>query len=82
MYKVLLHNDNYTSMEFVVLILEQVFHRSGPEAERIMLEVHRGGVGVAGIYTKEVAETKLAIVHTLARQHEFPLKCTVEPVYF
>jgi ATP-dependent Clp protease adaptor protein ClpS len=80
MYKVLLHNDNYTSMEFVVLILEQVFHRSESEAQRIMMEVHRGGVGVAGIYTKEIAETKVAVVQTLARQHEFPLRCTVEPL--
>ena len=80
MYKVLLHNDNYTSMEFVVLILEQVFHRSETEAQRIMMEVHRGGIGVAGIYTKEVAETKVAVVQALARQHEFPLKCTVEPI--
>ena len=67
-------------MEFVVLILEQVFHRNETDAQRIMMEVHRGGIGVAVIYTKEVAETKVAVVAALARQHEFPLKCTVESI--
>ena len=79
MYKVLLHNDDYTTMEFVVQILQSVFHRSHTEATAIMLHVHRNGVGVAGVYTYEVAETKVAIVDAVARQHEFPLKCTLEP---
>jgi len=79
MYKVLLLNDDYTTMEFVVLILETVFGKSRPEAERVTLNVHQQGSGIAGIYTKEVAETKIALVHQLSRQHEYPLKCVMEP---
>lgn len=79
MFKVLLLNDDYTSMEFVVLVLETVFHKESPEAQRIMLAVHQQGMGTAGVYTKEIAETKIAIVHHLARQNQFPLKCTMEP---
>ncbi len=78
MYKVLLHNDDYTTMEFVVQILQIVFHRSPAEATAIMLHVHRNGIGVAGVYTYEVAETKIAIAEAMARQHDFPLKCTME----
>ena len=78
MYKVLLHNDDYTTMEFVVEILQGVFQRSHTEATQIMLHVHRNGVGVAGVYTYEVAETKVAIVDAMARRHEFPLQCTME----
>jgi len=78
MYKVLLHNDDYTTMEFVVHVLETVFHRSRVEAAHIMLHVHRNGLGVAGVYTYEVAETKVAIVEALARRHEYPLKCTMD----
>ena len=78
MYKVLLHNDDYTTMEFVVEILQAVFQRSHTEATQIMLHVHRTGIGVAGVYTYEVAETKVAIVDEMARRHEFPLKCTME----
>ena len=78
LYKVLLHNDDYTTMEFVVEILQSVFHRSNTEATQIMLHVHRNGIGVAGVYTYEVAETKVAIVDAMARRHEFPLKCTME----
>ena len=80
LFKVILLNDDYTSMEFVVLILESVFHKSREDATTIMLSVHRSGAGVAGTYTKEVAETKIAIVEQLARQSEFPLKCAMEPV--
>ena len=79
MYKVILLNDDYTTMEFVVFILENVFHRSREEAEGIMLRVHKSGKGSAGTYTKEVAETKVAIVHSLAKKNEFPLKCLLEP---
>ena len=78
MYKVLLHNDDYTTMEFVVFVLQSVFHRSEGEAVQIMLHVHRNGVGVAGVYTYDVAETHIAQVHALARQQEFPLRCSME----
>jgi ATP-dependent Clp protease adaptor protein ClpS len=78
MYKVLLHNDDYTTMEFVVRVLQSVFHRSHAEATQIMLHVHKNGLGVAGVYTHEVAETKVAIVDAMARQHEYPLRCTME----
>lgn len=77
-YKVLLHNDDYTTMEFVVEVLQSVFHRSHTESVQIMLHVHRNGVGVAGVYTREVAETKIAVVEGMARHHEFPLKCSME----
>lgn len=79
LYKVLLHNDNYTTMEFVVLVLTTVFRHSEAEAVRIMLHVHQRGVGVAGVYSYEVAETKAKKVVDLARENEFPLRCAVEP---
>ncbi|BDD88998.1 ATP-dependent Clp protease adapter ClpS [Desulfofustis limnaeus] len=78
LYKVLLHNDDYTTMEFVVSILENIFHKTHQEATRIMLNVHLEGVGVAGIYTREICETKIAIVHELAKKNEFPLRCSME----
>src|SRR4029453_18421610 len=78
LYKVLLHNDDYTTMEFVVHILRTVFHHAESEAIRIMLQVHLQGAGVAGVFTYEVAETKAAKVMRLAREHEYPLLCTVE----
>jgi len=78
MYRVLLHNDDYTTMEFVVEILILVFNKSPEDAVRIMLNVHHKGIGICGIYTYEVSETKVNTVHTLARQHGFPLKCTME----
>jgi len=78
MYKVLLHNDDYTTMEFVVQVLESVFHRNPTEATQIMLHIHKRGLGVAGVYTHEVAETRVAIVDAMARQHEYPLRCTME----
>ena len=80
LYKVLLHNDDYTSMEFVVLLLEKVFSKSTAEATRIMLNVHQQGIGVAGIYHREIAETKIAVVHDLARKNEFPLRCSMEKI--
>ncbi len=79
MYRVLLHNDDYTTREFVVDVLRSVFHRSESDSVRIMLHVHHNGVGVAGVYTFEVAETKIETVHSLARQHEFPLRLSMEP---
>jgi len=78
MYKVLLLNDDYTPMEFVVHILEQLFHKSRQEATDIMLHVHRRGVGICGIFTYEVAETKVAQVMDFARANEQPLQCTME----
>lgn len=78
MYKVLLHNDDYTTMEFVVEILQKVFHKSPSEATRIMLLVHKSGVGTCGIYTAEIAETKVEMVHHLARKSGYPLQCSME----
>lgn len=77
-YKVLLHNDDYTTMDFVVMILQTVFHKNTEEATRIMLNVHHQGIGIAGVYTREIAETKVAIVHQMAKQHQFPLRCSLE----
>jgi ATP-dependent Clp protease adaptor protein ClpS len=78
MYKVLMLNDDYTPMEFVVHILERFFAKNRHEATRIMLHVHRRGVGVCGVYTYEVAETKVTQVMDFARQHQHPLQCTLE----
>ncbi len=78
MYKVLLHNDDYTSMEFVVEILILVFRKLPEEAVEVMLNVHHKGVGVCGVYTYEMSETKVNNVHALAKQYGFPLKCTME----
>jgi ATP-dependent Clp protease adaptor protein ClpS len=78
LYKVLLHNDDYTTMEFVVFVLISIFHRSETDAVQIMLHVHKSGIGVAGVYTYEVAETRIAQVEALARQHEYPLRCSME----
>ena len=78
MYRVLLINDDYTTMEFVVEILMLVFSKSVEEATQIMLNVHRVGVGLCGIYTYEVAETKVDTVDTLAKERGFPLKCSME----
>ena len=80
LYKVLLHNDDYTTMEFVVMVLETVFHKSSLEATRIMLNVHNSGVGIAGIFIRDVAETKAKLVIDLAKKYEHPLKCSIEKV--
>ena len=79
MYRVVLHNDDYTSMEFVVEVLIEVFHRTLEDATRIMLDVHEKGRGVVGTYTFDVATTKAETVEQLAREREFPLRCTIEP---
>jgi ATP-dependent Clp protease adaptor protein ClpS len=79
-YKVVLHNDNYTTMEFVVLILMKFFRKSETEATHIMLTVHHKGTGIAGIYSKDVAETKVHEVTTFAQENGMPLKLTTEPV--
>ncbi len=78
MYKVIMLNDDYTPMEFVVMILERFFTKSHEEATQIMLHVHQKGVGVCGVYTYEIAETKVTQVMDLARQHQHPLQCTLE----
>ena len=78
MYKVLMLNDDYTPMEFVVHVLERFFQKSRDEATRVMMHVHKRGVGVCGVYTYEVAETKVTQVMDLARQNQHPLQCTIE----
>jgi ATP-dependent Clp protease adaptor protein ClpS len=78
MYKVLMLNDDYTPMEFVVHVLEKFFNKSAEEASRIMLHVHQKGVGLCGVFTYEVAETKVTQVMDLARQNQHPLQCTIE----
>ncbi len=78
LYKVLMLNDDYTPMEFVVHVLERFFQKTREEATRIMLHVHRRGVGVCGVFTYEVAETKVTQVMDLARQNQHPLQCTIE----
>ena len=78
MYKVLMLNDDYTPMEFVVHVLEHFFNKSREDATRIMLHVHTRGVGICGVYTYEVAETKVTQVMDLARQNQHPLQCTIE----
>jgi ATP-dependent Clp protease adaptor protein ClpS len=78
MYKVILLNDDYTTMDFVVEVLVHVFQKSSEEATQIMLNVHRSGVGVCGIYPYEIAETKVDTVLALARENGFPLKCIME----
>jgi ATP-dependent Clp protease adaptor protein ClpS len=78
LYRVLLLNDDYTPMEFVVYVLERFFQKNQEEATTIMLHVHQNGVGLCGVYTYEVAETKVAQVLDLARRNEHPLQCTME----
>lgn len=78
LYKVLLHNDDYTTMEFVVEILVSVFHKTMEEATRIMLNVHRMGVGLCGLYPHEIAESKVEAVTVHAKAHGFPLKASME----
>ncbi len=78
LYKVLLLNDDYTPMEFVVHVLERFFKKNRQEATSIMLHVHQKGVGICGVYTYEIADTKVAQVTDFARQHQHPLQCTME----
>ncbi|MBI5650518.1 MAG: ATP-dependent Clp protease adaptor ClpS [Chloroflexi bacterium] len=79
LFKVLLHNDNYTTMDFVVMILQRVFHKPEADAVRIMLDVHYKGIGIVGIYPREGAETKVELVKQIAQDAQFPLLCTMEP---
>ena len=78
LYRVIMLNDDYTPMEFVVHVLEKFFSLNRPTATRIMLEVHTRGKGVCGVFTHEIAETKVSQVHSYARDHEHPLLCTLE----
>jgi len=78
MYRVILHNDHYTTMDFVVEVLMRVFHKPADEAVKIMLDVHKKGAGVCGVYNFDIASTKAFRVHHMARQMEFPLKCSLE----
>ena len=79
MWRVLLHNDDYTTQDFVVMVLETVFHKPRGEAFTIMMSVHRSGVGIAGIFTRDVAETKIRTTRQMAEEQEFPLLVTMEP---
>ncbi len=79
-YRVMLLNDDFTTMEFVVAVIMSVFHRDLFEATRIMLDVHKKGKGLVGTYTYDIAATKISRVHTMARENGFPLKCTMEKV--
>lgn len=80
MYRVILHNDHYTTMEFVVEVLVKVFYKPASEAAKIMLDVHKKGKGMCGVYTFDIAASKVSRVHHMARQREFPLKCSLEEV--
>ena len=77
-YRVLLHNDDYTPMDFVVGVLEVFFHMDRAQATRIMLQVHTQGIGLCGIFTRDVAETKVNQVNDFSRNHQYPLLCTME----
>jgi ATP-dependent Clp protease adaptor protein ClpS len=79
LYKVLMHNDNYTTMEFVVNVLMVVFNKSYNDAVEIMLKIHRKGIGLCGVFPYDLATTKVEIVHYLANKKGFPLKCSIEP---
>ena len=78
-YHVVLYNDNYTTMDFVVYVLETIFHHPRNVAEKVMLDVHQKGKGIAGTYTRDIAETKALQTRILAKEHNFPLKCVAEP---
>jgi ATP-dependent Clp protease adaptor protein ClpS len=78
MYKVLLNNDDYTTMDFVVMVLMAIFHKSRSEAQKIMMSVHQQGKGLCGVYPFDVAETKIKQVELIAEKHKFPLKCSME----
>jgi ATP-dependent Clp protease adaptor protein ClpS len=78
MYRVILHNDDYSTMDFVIEVLISIFHKPAADATRIMLDVHKKGLGICGVYTYDLAATRVARVHQLAKKREFPLKCSLE----
>ena len=78
LYRVILHNDHYTTMDFVVKVIVTVFHKPAPEATKIMLDVHKKGRGIVGVFTFDIAATKVSQVHEMARQSEFPLRASCE----
>jgi len=78
MYRVILHNDDYSTMDFVIEVLISIFHKPAADATRIMLDVHKKGMGICGVYTYDIAATRVARVHRLAKKREFPLKCSLE----
>ena len=78
MYRVILHNDDYSTMDFVIEVLISIFHKPAADATRIMLDVHKKGKGICGVYTYDIAATRVARVHQLAKKREFPLKCSLE----
>jgi ATP-dependent Clp protease adaptor protein ClpS len=79
-FRVIMLNDDYTTMDFVVAILMEVFRKSAEDAQRVMMDIHRTGRGTAGIYPFDIAQTKAEQAHAMARQHEFPLRCLVEKI--
>ncbi len=78
LYRVMLLNDDYTSMDFVIMVLVEIFHLSAQRATEIMYKIHEEGSGLCGVYTYEIAETKISQVHTLAKEHQFPLRAKME----
>jgi len=78
MYRVILHNDDYSTMDFVIEVLISIFHKPAADATRIMVDVHKKGKGICGVYTYDIAATRVARVHQLAKKREFPLKCSLE----
>ena len=80
MYRVVMHNDHYTTMEFVIEMLTQIFRKEEPEAYKIMMEIHQQGSGICGVFTLDIALTKIAEVHKRAREKSYPLKCSYDEV--
>lgn len=78
LWRVILHNDDYTTMDFVVRVIMAIFHRPAAEATKIMLDVHKKGHGAVGVFTRDIAGTKVAEVHQMAREHSFPLRASCE----
>ena len=78
MFRVILHNDHYTTMDFVIEVLMKIFHMPSAKATQVMLDVHKKGKGVCGVYTKDIAASKVSLVHQMAKERQFPLKCSYE----